>query len=45
LGWTPKTSFADLVAEMVKEDLKEAQCEELLKPHGFPAVFGSRIAS
>ncbi len=45
LGWDPKTSFADLVAEMVKEDLKEAQCEELLKPHGFPAVFGSRIAS
>jgi GDPmannose 4,6-dehydratase len=45
LGWTPKTSFAELVAEMVTEDLKEAQCEELLKPHGFPAVFGSRIAS
>ncbi len=24
LGWIPRTSFADLVAEMVKEDLKEA---------------------
>lgn len=24
LGWTPKTSFEDLVIEMVKEDLKNA---------------------
>lgn len=45
LGWRPKTSFAELVAEMVKEDLKEAECEELLRPHGFTEVFGSRIAS
>jgi GDPmannose 4,6-dehydratase len=45
LGWRPRTSFPQLVAEMVQEDLKEAQCEELLKPHGFSAVFGSRIAS
>ncbi len=45
LGWKPRTSFAELVAEMVTEDLKEAECEELLRPHGFPAVFGSRIAS
>lgn len=45
LGWMPRTSFADLVAEMMREDLKEAECEELLRPHGFPAVFGSRIAS
>jgi GDPmannose 4,6-dehydratase len=45
LGWAPRTSFAELVAEMVREDLKEAQCEELLQPHGFSTVFGSRIAS
>jgi GDPmannose 4,6-dehydratase len=45
LGWHPRTSFAALVDEMMKEDLKEAECEELLRPHGFPAVFGSRIAS
>jgi len=45
LGWIPRTSFAELVAEMVREDLKEAECEELLKPHGFSAIFGSRIAS
>lgn len=45
LGWRPKTTFAELVAEMVAEDLKEAECEELLRPHGFQEVFGSRIAS
>ncbi|MDY6945975.1 MAG: GDP-mannose 4,6-dehydratase, partial [Pseudomonadota bacterium] len=45
LGWRPRTSFAELVAEMVTEDLKEAECEELLRPHGFQEVFGSRIAS
>jgi GDPmannose 4,6-dehydratase len=45
LGWRPRTSFAELVAEMVREDLKEAECEELLRPHGFQEVFGSRIAS
>ena len=45
LAWKPRTSFPELVAEMVVEDMKEAQCEEMLRPHGFPAVFGSRIAS
>jgi GDPmannose 4,6-dehydratase len=45
LGWQPRTSFAELVREMVQEDLKEVECEELLKPHGFPTLFGSRIAS
>lgn len=37
LGWTPKTSFAELVAEMVREDLLEAQRDELVKQHGFSA--------
>jgi GDPmannose 4,6-dehydratase len=45
LGWQPRTSFAELVCEMVQNDLKEAECEELLKPHGLSTVFGSRIAS
>jgi GDPmannose 4,6-dehydratase len=45
LAWRPKISFAGLVAEMVAEDLKEAECEEMLRPHGFQEVFGSRIAS
>jgi GDPmannose 4,6-dehydratase len=35
LGWKPTTSFADLVAEMMQEDLKTAQRDELVKQHGF----------
>ncbi len=35
LGWTPKITFDELVAEMVREDLKSAQRDELLKQHGF----------
>lgn len=35
LGWTPKTSFQDLVSEMVCEDLKSAERDELVKKHGF----------
>ena len=35
LGWTPKTTFRELVAEMVREDLKEAERDELVKRHGF----------
>jgi GDPmannose 4,6-dehydratase len=37
LGWTPRTSFAALVAEMVREDLKAAERDELVKKHGFAA--------
>ncbi len=35
LGWTPKTTFAELVEEMVREDLKSAERDELIKKHGF----------
>ncbi len=35
LGWAPKVRFPELVAEMVREDLKEAQRDELAKKHGF----------
>jgi len=35
LGWTPKISFKKLVAEMVREDLKDAERDELVKSHGF----------
>jgi GDPmannose 4,6-dehydratase len=35
LGWTPKTSFAELVSEMVREDLKAAERDELVKKHGY----------
>jgi GDPmannose 4,6-dehydratase len=37
LGWTPKTTFRELVAEMVREDLKNAERDELVKKHGFCA--------
>lgn len=37
LGWTPKVSFSDLVAEMVREDLKSAERDELVKKNGFAA--------
>jgi GDPmannose 4,6-dehydratase len=37
LGWTPTTPFADLVSEMVREDLKAAERDELVKRHGFAA--------
>jgi len=35
LGWTPKISFAELVREMVREDFRAAQRDELIKRHGF----------
>ena len=37
LGWTPQTRFAELVSEMVREDLKSAERDELVKKHGFQA--------
>lgn len=35
LGWTPKIGFHELVSEMVKEDLKSAERDELIKKHGY----------
>lgn len=37
LGWTPKISFNELVAEMMREDLKSAERDELVKKHGYAA--------
>ncbi len=37
LGWTPKITFKELVAEMVREDLKSAERDELVKKHGYKA--------
>lgn len=37
LGWSPKTRFSELVTEMVREDLKSAERDELVKKHGFAA--------
>ena len=38
LGWSPKTKFGDLVAEMAREDLKSAQRDELVRRHGFRRI-------
>jgi GDPmannose 4,6-dehydratase len=35
LGWKPKTTFKDLVAEMAREDLKSAERDALVKRHGY----------
>ena len=37
LGWTPRTSFEELVKEMVDADLKSAQRDALVRRHGFAA--------
>ena len=37
LGWTPRITFKELVAEMVREDLKSAERDELVKKHGYKA--------
>jgi GDPmannose 4,6-dehydratase len=37
LGWKPRIGFADLVSEMVTEDLKEAERDALVHKHGFNA--------
>lgn len=38
LGWTPQISFKELVAEMVREDLKSTERDELIKKHGYKAM-------
>jgi GDPmannose 4,6-dehydratase len=38
LGWTPKISFKELVSEMMREDLKAAERDELVKRHGYKAM-------
>jgi GDPmannose 4,6-dehydratase len=37
LGWKPKVTFKQLVAEMVREDLKTAERDALVKRHGYNA--------
>ena len=38
LVWTPKISFGELVAEMVREDLKSAERDELVRKHGYKTM-------
>ncbi|HZP85907.1 MAG TPA: GDP-mannose 4,6-dehydratase [Burkholderiales bacterium] len=35
LGWQPRVSFRELVAEMTRADLKAAERDELVKRHGY----------
>ncbi|HET9579854.1 MAG TPA: GDP-mannose 4,6-dehydratase [Usitatibacter sp.] len=35
LGWSPKVTFHELVAEMVREDFIAAERDELVKRHGY----------
>jgi GDPmannose 4,6-dehydratase len=37
LGWQTKISFQELVSEMVREDLKSTERDELVKKHGYAA--------
>lgn len=37
LGWTPRTTFDQLVEEMVSADLKAAERDALVRRHGFDA--------
>ena len=38
LGWEPKISFKKLVSEMVREDLKLAQSDQLMLKNGFKSM-------
>ena len=37
LGWEPKITFEEMVAEMVRSDLDAAKRDSLIKQHGFQA--------
>ena len=38
LGWTPRTTFGELVAEMARADLFLAERDELVKRQGYKAM-------
>ncbi|MHB9031265.1 MAG: GDP-mannose 4,6-dehydratase, partial [Candidatus Latescibacterota bacterium] len=40
-GWQPRTSFSEMISEMVGEDLKQAERDILMKENGFttPAYY------
>ena len=38
LGWVPKITFAELVSEMVREDLQSAERDELIKHNGYKTM-------
>lgn len=38
LGWSPRIGFDELVAEMVRDDIKFAERDELIKNHGYKTM-------
>jgi GDPmannose 4,6-dehydratase len=40
IGWTPKISFKELVSEMMVEDMKLVNKEQVLKSNGYSALAG-----
>jgi GDPmannose 4,6-dehydratase len=38
LGWAPRITFEELVAEMVREDFRLAKRDALLARHGYPQI-------
>jgi len=38
LGWSPKITFKQLVEEMVREDFKNAERDELIQKHGYKVM-------
>ena len=38
LQWTPKVTFQELISEMIKEDFKSAQRDDLIKKHGYQTM-------
>jgi GDPmannose 4,6-dehydratase len=38
LGWEPRITFKEMVSEMVREDLKTAERDSLIKQHGYRAL-------
>jgi len=38
LGWTPKIKFRELVTEMMREDLKNAERDALVRQHGYRSL-------
>ncbi len=38
LGWEPRITFSQMVSEMVREDLKSAERDHLVKQHGYKTM-------
>ncbi len=38
LGWSPKTTFEELVAEMVRVDFQSAERDEIVRDHGYKTL-------